>query len=169
MDFSLAMLEEARTSRPDDQSVFIQADLSSPDWDQRVSVTTAEPFDLVVAFAVLHHIPGVLRRTAILRKVHALLRPGGLFIHSEWQFLNSEKWKKRVQDWREVNLTLDDLDEGDTLLDWRGGGRGLRYVHTFSEKELSWLAEESAFQVKRTFLSDGENGKLGLYQVWEAQ
>jgi len=37
--------------------------------------------------------PGVELRLDILQKVCALLRPGGRFIHSEWQFMNSDRLK----------------------------------------------------------------------------
>jgi len=59
------------------------------------------------------------------------------------------------------------VDFGDYLLDWRSGGRGLRYVHHFDEAELNALAAASRFRVQETFYADGEGGRLGLYQVWE--
>jgi hypothetical protein len=43
----------------------------------------------------------------------------------------------------------------------------LRYVHHFSETELEQLAEAAGFEVIESFLSDGENNRLGLYQVWQ--
>jgi hypothetical protein len=58
------------------------------------------------------------------------------------------------------------VDAGDYLLDWRQGGSGLRYVHHFDEAELSALAATTGFRVLETFYSDGEGGRLGLYQVW---
>jgi hypothetical protein len=53
-------------------------------------------------------------------------------------------------------------------MDWRRDGEGIRYVHHFSEPELSALAEQAGFQVEETFYSDGETGTLGLYQIWRA-
>ena len=52
------------------------------------------------------------------------------------------------------------------LLDWKRDGMGLRYVHHFSPDELSVLASLAGFHVSESFLSDGESGNLGLYQVW---
>ncbi len=124
-------------------------------------------FDIVIAFAVLHHIPGADHRKIILQKAHRLLRAGGQFIHSEWQFLNSEKLTARIQPWEAAGFSPEDLEAGDTLLDWRQGGRGLRYVHHFDEAELNALAAVCRFSVRETFHADGENGRLGLYQVWE--
>jgi SAM-dependent methyltransferase len=166
LDFSLPLLEVARHGWEDAPATFVRADLASPDWDKKIAAS-ARPFDLVTAFASLHHIPGSETRLAILHKIHALLAPGGKFIHSEWQFLNSEKLRARIQPWAEIGLTAADVDPGDTLLDWRSGGRGLRYVHHFSEAELDFLAAATGFRVREAFYSDGENGRLGLYQIWE--
>src|SRR5574341_200472 len=96
------------------------------------------------------------------------LAAGGAFIHSEWQFLNSTRWRGRIQPWELIGLEAGEVDTGDTLLDWRSGGHGLRYVHHFNEDELANLAGGSGFQVSETFYSDGEGGRLGLYQVWKA-
>jgi tRNA (uracil-5-)-methyltransferase TRM9 len=167
LDFSPSLLEVARRGWEDAPATFIRADLASPDWDKRMVMPVQQVFDLVTAFAVLHHIPGVTLRLSILEKIHALLQPGGQFIHSEWQFLNSDKLKGRLQPWREIGLSDQDVEPGDYLLDWRSGGRGLRYVHSFDEAELTALAEASRFRICSGFLSDGENGLLGLYQVWE--
>jgi SAM-dependent methyltransferase len=127
----------------------------------------ADNWSLITAFATLHHIPSVEMRLGILRTVKSLLKPGGRFILSNWQFLNSEKLKSRIQPWSKVGLSNDDVDEGDYLLDWRSGGAGLRYAHHFSVEELVGLAEQAQMRVIDSFLSDGDSGRLGLYQVWE--
>jgi hypothetical protein len=64
-------------------------------------------------------------------------------------------------------MSASEVDAGDYLLDWRSGGKGLRYVHQFDEKELGALAKESSFRIMDTFHSDGESGNLGLYQIWK--
>jgi tRNA (uracil-5-)-methyltransferase TRM9 len=125
-------------------------------------------WDVITMFATLHHIPSQELRLDILRTVKTLLKPGGKFYLSNWQFLNSEKLKARVQPWGRVGLLDSDVDEGDYLLDWRSGGEGLRYAHQFSAEELQGLADQVQMKVEASFLSDGENGRLGLYQVWSA-
>jgi tRNA (uracil-5-)-methyltransferase TRM9 len=164
LDFSPALLEQAAAGQPPNIH-FLQADLSSTEW--YISLANI-PYDVVLAFAVLHHIPGVELRLETLRKARSLLAPGGRFIHSEWQFLNSPRLKARIQPWDAIGLSEADVDAGDFLLDWRQGGAGLRYVHHFSEAELDGLAEAAGFKVVGSFLSDGKNNRLGLYQVWEA-
>jgi tRNA (uracil-5-)-methyltransferase TRM9 len=163
LDSSPALLKQAAADQPA-YFCFVQADLSDPDWDAPLS---GNLYDATFAFAVLHHLPGVELRVHILKKIRSLLKPGGRFIHSEWQFLNSPRITARVQPWETIGLSDNDVDPGDYLLDWRQGGTGLRYVHHFSEPELAELAGLSGFEVVDSFQSDGENGRLGLYQVWK--
>jgi len=124
-------------------------------------------FQQVFAFAVLHHIPGDELRTRLLRQVHDLMAPGGRLALSVWNFLASPRLRRRILPWREAGLAEGELDPGDYLLDWRHGGRGLRYVHHFTEPELAELAAASGFGMAASYLADGESGVLGRYQVWE--
>ena len=65
-----------------------------------------------------------------------------MFIHSEWQFQHSPKMMSRVLPWATVGIDEAEVEEGDTLLDWRhaaagqGDERGLRYVHLFSKARV---------------------------------
>jgi tRNA (uracil-5-)-methyltransferase TRM9 len=173
LDFSAALLEEARQGlKPVPQGLdvhFERADLSDPGWSRGLRDAS---FDGALAFAVLHHLPGVDLRQRVLEDVRGLLKPGGLFVHSEWQFQHSEKLMARRQPWETIGLTDADVEVGDTLLDWRYAlpGQpeqvGMRYVHLFDREELARLAGETGFEVIDEFESDGEGGRLGLYQVW---
>jgi len=162
VDFSPGLLEDATGL----QAVLIQADLAEETWADLPEIA-AHPPGLALAFAVLHHIPGQALRERLLGQVYRLLPPGGHLIHSNWQFLNSPRLARRVQPWSAIGLTATDVDEGDFLLDWRAGGAGLRYVHHYHESELLSLAQRTHFEVVETFYSDGEGGRLGLYQVWQ--
>lgn len=141
----------------------MQADLSSPKWKNSVPDS---PFEFIFAFAVLHHLPSREIRLSFLRQVRSLLAPGGRFVLSNWQFLNSPRLEARVQPWEAIGLSDSQVDEGDYLLDWRSGGQGVRYVHHFDGPELIELAAETGFQVEDEFLSDGKTGNLAMYQVW---
>ena len=174
VDFSLPLLQEAE-AQPEGVAVapwrqfsgrFMEVDLTQLSvFSDQLSV--AGGWSRITAFAVLHHIPSHDLRLDILRAVNQLLKKDGLFIHSNWQFLNSTRLKERIQPWEAVDLSETQVDPGDYLLDWRSGGQGLRYVHHFGEKELAELAESSHFQIQDAFHSDGEGGRLGLYQMWK--
>jgi SAM-dependent methyltransferase len=174
LDFSAELLAVARQGVADFTNFsFIQGNLADLGWhsvlihDQPAGESGQQSgFDVIFAFAALHHLPGRETHLQILKTIRSLLASEGRFIHSNWQFLKSERLRQRLHPWSETGLTEADVEPGDYLLDWRRGGFGLRYVHHFSETELITLAKETGFRVIETFYSDGESGNLGLYQVW---
>ena len=172
LDFSSPLLELAQeinqkiAQTSSLQVQFRSADLASLDWD---AALTKNKFEFILAFAFLHHIPSEELRAQVLDKARRLLEYNGLFIHSEWQFLDSPRLVARIQPWSTLGLSEIDVDPGDYLLDWRQGGSGLRYVHFFQAGELQRLAEASGFQIMDTFYSDGMGDRLGLYQTWQAK
>jgi SAM-dependent methyltransferase len=189
LDFSSELLEIARaslTSSAEEQMkskdgekicgppncIFLQLDITSAGWEivvrnQLKSSISTERLNMIFAFSTLHHLPGKTNQYQTLTKFHNLLEDGGLLLHSNWQFLNSEKLRKRILPWSTIGIKQEDVDDGDYLLDWRRGGYGVRYVHHFNKEELSQMASRTGFQIVDSFLSDGEGGKLGLYQVWK--
>jgi trans-aconitate methyltransferase len=75
LDFSAGLLEEIQKSPPSGlQASFYQADLSEAGW---VSAIQGQNFDAILAFAVLHHLPGRYLRRQALRQVHSLLSEAG--------------------------------------------------------------------------------------------
>lgn len=146
------------------QATFAQGDLTSTDWDAEL---IGQKFDYIFCFAVMHHIPSDRLRIEFLTKVRKLVAPDSRFIHSNWQFLASQRLRDRVLPWETVGLSNDQVDENDYLLDWRRGGTGYRYVHYYTNKELNALAERTGFKVSGLFTSDGEGNNLGLYHIWE--
>jgi tRNA (uracil-5-)-methyltransferase TRM9 len=165
LDFSLPLLQDAATQPEGISARFMEIDLTKLKSSKQLLVSGK--WGVVIAFAVLHHIPSEEIRLNLLQAVHGLLAEDGKFVLSNWQFLNSEKLRNRIQDWSKTGLSTADVDPGDYLLDWRSGGEGLRYVHHFSEHELNSLAQATGFTIQDTFYSDGESGSLGLYQIWK--
>ncbi len=166
VDFSLGLLEWAVHDQPlGFETDFIELDLTSPSWE---GILPAKLYDVICCFATLHHIPGQEMRTKLCQNMRCYLADGGLVYLSVWQFRNSDRLRKRILPWETVGLQADQVDKGDYLLDWRRGGRGIRYVHHFHPEELRQLAESSGFKVTDSFDSDGKEGNLGHYQTWEA-
>ena len=176
IDFSTPLLAEAaalqqqQEDRDELTMTFHQADLAARDW---TSALPRSVYDGAVSFAVLHHIPSAAYRQQMLGTVARLLKPGGYLILSVWQFQHSPKLLARVLPWQQVDLAAEDLEAGDTLLDWRyhpddaEAAPGLRYVHLFTPEELQALAHGAGFEVIAAYESDGSGGRLGLYQVWQ--
>lgn len=185
LDFSQALLNEAVLRAQDVQkagkTVWLQhANIGGGGWGTVLSALSKkenafpEKFDGAMSFATIHHIPGYANRLAFFQQVCQWLKPEAKVFLSCWQFQNSPKLVSRIQPWSRVEIDPEQLEPGDTLLDWRAKvpgqseKTGLRYVHLLSLEELGKLAKESGFEVIQTFESDGEGGRLGLYQVWKA-
>jgi len=165
LDSSAELLEIARRDFPRlDNFSLIHGNISTGDWSFDLP---ANQYDLVLAFAVLHHIPSFELREQILFKIADLTASGAQFIHSEWQLLNSSRLRSRIQPWESIGITAEDVEDGDYLVDWRAGGSGLRYIHIFDFPELEILASSTGFKIMESFHSDGEGGNLGLYQIWK--
>jgi len=141
---------------------FRVTDVSRPGWAAPLS---GAPFDCAVALALLHHIPGFDLRVRVLREIAGLLKPGGCLILSTWQFLESERMRRKIVDWAEAGIAEEVLEPGDYLLDWKREGRGLRYCHLVDEAEVERLAAGSGFRVRETFHAGGREGNLSLFAV----
>jgi SAM-dependent methyltransferase len=163
LDLSDALLDIARARALPFPARFQTADLLVPDWNQPLAVHS---FDIILLFAVVHHLPGRDARAGFLRVCRKLLLPGGSLFLSTWQFQRSEKMRARIVPWKDAGFAEAELDAGDYLLDWRREGRGLRYVHVVDEAERRALADESGFTETEAFASDGEGGRLADYAVW---
>lgn len=165
VDFSPKLVQRAREKIPPSFSgTFYALDITSEEWRETLPRVQ---FDVIFAFATLHHIPSRELRENVLEKIRLRIKPTGSFYLSNWQFLNSPRLKKRIQSWDEIGLSKELVDENDYLLDWRRGGRGVRYVHHFTTQELEQLAQKSGFHVVDDFYSDGKEGNLGYYQTWK--
>lgn len=160
LDSSPAFLAMAQTRRPN--GVFRQVDLASAGWSRSAD----GPFTRVYAFAVLHHLPGQATRRTWAREARSLVASDGLLYVSAWDFLASARLRSRLANWEEVGLSNGQVEPGDYLVEWRRGGRGLRYVHHFQPDELAELAEAGGFELLEGYTADGEGGRLGVYQVW---
>jgi tRNA (uracil-5-)-methyltransferase TRM9 len=167
IDSSPALLDFGRGISPTARfsPSFLVKDITSQNW----AASLSGDFNRIISFAVMHHIPGIELRNTVFQLIRRLITDDGLFIHSQWQFMNSTKLAKRVIPWETIGLSQSILDPGDTLLDWRAeeGKTGYRYVHLFTEAELSQYAAANGFSIVDSFYSDGKEGNLALYQVWK--
>jgi tRNA (uracil-5-)-methyltransferase TRM9 len=158
------LIEVARTqsAQLDIPAGFHVLDISRPGWSDLFS---GESFDYIVTLAVLHHIPSFRLRALALREMAELLAPRGRVILSTWQFLDSDRLRRKIVDWTEADIPAEALEPSDYLLDWDRGGRGVRYCHLVGETELRQLAAESGLSVRSTFRAGGREGNLSLFAV----
>ena len=168
LDSSENLLVEARLTaqaHPQIPSRFIVSDLFADGWVQ----ATAGPFDSLVGLAVLHHIPGAQNRGRFLTQCADQLAPGRHLIVSTWQFMTSERLRKRIAPWEAAGISESSVESGDYLMGWGEGAPGLRYCAFIDETALATIAIEAGLICTETFFSDGLEGNLNLYGIFTAR
>ncbi len=142
----------------------LEVDMAAPRWSSGL-IGGDGRFTAAVCLAALFHIPGARRRLRLLREMRALLAPDGLAVVSVWRFLHVPRLARKIVPWAEVGLQSAEVDRGDYLLDWRRGGRGLRYVHHFAPGELVASCRRAGFAVVDSYESDGATGDMSHFVV----
>lgn len=163
VDSGRALLALAGSATSDLANVrcrFVQGDLSDPGWSARLG---GDRFDRLLCTATLQHLPGYDLRLAVVQEFVRLC--SGPIVLSFWQFLTSERFRKRLIDWSSVGLNEADVEPGDALLPWKQGVSATRYVHQVDEAELHRLATDAGLTLLRTFRADGKEGNLNLYAI----
>lgn len=161
VDFSAELLAKAQATTMGD---FHQRDMSRPG-----SLYGLGSYDCVACLAAMQHLPGQTSRINLLNEMKACLQPQGRIIISNWQFLDSERQRRKIVAWEKVDINEDQVDAKDYLLTWQRDGYGLRYVSLIDEAETAVLAEAAGLKIINQFRSDGKEGNLSLYTMLQPQ
>jgi tRNA (cmo5U34)-methyltransferase len=71
-------------------------------------------FDLIISSIAIHHIPDE-EKTKLYQKIHALLKPGGVFVFADQtKGIDAEIYQKHISRWKEEAFKL-----GSTEADWQ--------------------------------------------------
>ena len=164
VDGSESLVEIARkrtADLPRTAAAFHTIDLAQHDWQSEFG-----DFDVVVALAVMHHIPSFAARSTFLRAAANCLAPSGVLILSNWRFAHNARMRKKIIPWHQVGLNDADVESGDYLLDWKKDGQvGYRYAHQLDEDEMVELAQVAGLKIIEQFHADGREGDLSMYSV----
>ena len=156
VDFSRPLLELAGQL----PGQFLSRDLS-----QAPALDGLGAFDLIVCLSTLQHIPGRANRARLLGEMAGHLSHGGRVITANWQFLRSDRQRRKIRPWLEVAIDPALIEPGDYLLSWERGGAGRRYVAHLDMAATGELAAAAGLRILDTFLSDGREGDLNLYAI----
>ena len=138
---------------------------------------TDTPYDLVVCFGFMHHVPGTALRKRLLDALCDAAVPGGIIVISFWQFMNDERLARKAQTADASACTCPPfpgfspaaLESSDHFLGWQQDPAPLRYCHHFDKAEIDELvayAEPRAFERVR-WSADGASGTLNRYLMLE--
>lgn len=172
LDASVGLLARARANALRDRR---RARWIALDLFEDVGVDSVRrTFDLIVAFGLLHHVPGRERRTQLLRDAGTRLADGGRMFASFWQFGDDPRFAPRMVDpvsfLERAGKGADGLEPGDHLLRWGplDAAEGpLRYCHHTSDEEAEELVEASGLRLAERYHADGKTGQLNLYVALE--
>jgi tRNA (uracil-5-)-methyltransferase TRM9 len=131
----------------------------------------AGPFDWVVCFGLLHHVPGRAARIALLAALAERVAAGGVLAFSAWQFADRARFAKRIVPWSAAAARLEPpldpaaLEPGDHLLRFADRPRALRYCHHCDEAEIDELIAGLPLAPRSRYSADGRSGDLNRYVV----
>jgi tRNA (cmo5U34)-methyltransferase len=129
LDGSPAMLEQARAGLGARAAGYVTADLTDP--------LPAGPWTAVVSALAIHHIDDAAKR-ALLRRVHAELAPGGVFVNAEQVAGPTAFFDERYRTWHETSARA----AGSTAEEWDAAVERMRLDRWASvEHQLAWLRE----------------------------
>jgi len=140
--------------------------------DERGRTIPRGPFDLVVLFGLLHHVPGFEARAQLLRSALERLSPCGRLAVSLWRFADHERFRRRTLEddaVRKIGIDPTDLERGDALLRFGQKSAAVRYCHHFDTVEAARLLSALPARCLREIDSDGREGKLNHYWLLESR
>lgn len=167
IDNDEGLLESAGSKLAEPNVNFLKGDILELDRLEQIlpAMTTSRGFDLITLFGVMHHIPGNELRIALLKWCRSHLTQNGMIIFSVWDFINDERFEKRLLDPTELGIDISQLDVNDHILDWRKGEVAYRYCHHYPEDEINELLVNTGLKVIYDFKADGRSGMLNRYYV----
>jgi tRNA (uracil-5-)-methyltransferase TRM9 len=122
------------------------------------------PYDVIALFGVLHHVPSLARRLALIRDLSRQVAQGGIFAFSCWRFYEFPRFRERIQPLPE-GITA---EAGDYLLDWRRGANALRYCHYANDDEIAQfveIAQREGLSEIAAFRADSTLNQMNAYRV----
>ncbi len=139
--------------------------------------TQDHSFDLINIIALAHHLkPNDFEN--LLKLSFDYLQANGFIIFTKWNFLFSEKIKRKIiKNKNTINKIIDKkikLNKNDYFLDWKADKNKkqfLRFVHWYSDEEVLKiikkikLNKKIKINLRFSFSADGNNDKLNKYYL----
>jgi tRNA (uracil-5-)-methyltransferase TRM9 len=126
-----------------------------------------KPFDVIVLFGVIHHIPSFALRQKCIQVLTKKLTPSGLLIFSTWQFDRDTSLMQRQKFSDELSFDQAELEPHDYFLSWGKEETVTRYCHLTKLEEVHKIVDRLPLNLLTHFSADGKEGNLNEYYVWD--
>lgn len=127
-----------------------------------------EKFNLIVAFGITHHIPSSEFRQKWFLDVSDKLNSNGIFIFTTWNYNRDKRFSQVVKNPPIDRIDISELEEGDYFIGWDNNSKDLRYVHIYSDKEISKIIDSLNMNLISKYSADGKTGNLNDYFLLKA-
>lgn len=143
IDYSENLIKQARERCPD-KNFLVENFLEKREkkGEKRVK------YDVIVALAVLNHIPNKKLQLKFLENLKQNLKPNGYILMTNWNLFN---FKNKKNIWRSFS---EFLRLGGRLTTWKSGNKsGNLFYYAFTLRKLKKLAKKVGFKVEHNFYS----------------
>lgn len=121
-------------------------------------------FDVVVSFAVLHHIPSKELRGKFMEEVFRVLKKDGVFIVTVWNLWQKIYISKIIKYALLKIVGLSSLDFKDIYLDF-GKQKNARYLHAFTKRGFKKLLSSNDFKTQKMSVLKRKNGQGNFFAI----
>jgi len=134
VDLSDGMIQEAKINHPTEDFQV----------ENVLDISYKKEFDIILSFAVLHHLPTEKDRIIAFKRINEALKDNGLFIFTVWNMWSIKR----------IMLIFNSIFSNnyrfrDCLVPWNhtSGEKILRYYYAFTKKEVTTLLQKTGFSV----------------------
>ncbi len=152
LDSSEKLIEIARSRYPDGYFVVTEP------FDELPFLSNS--FDKIFCLSVIHHIPSQKLRLKFLSSIKNVLADHGKLILTSWNATTkmSEWWRENMK-----KYDISGLDQNDIYFPMKNSAGEIemeRYIHCFSETELSDLLQSAGFEIEEIKIMPRNTGKF---------
>ena len=148
----------------------IEADLIKDNWKDKLTCD----YDFISLFGVFHHIPGKQNRLRLIQVATNLLSKNGLLTFTFWRYDQIDRLQKRIiskitpegrQIYQSLQINPENLEKGDSILNWVKGVNSYRYAHAFNKVEAREMLKSTKLNLVENYLNDGRGQDRNEYFV----
>jgi tRNA (uracil-5-)-methyltransferase TRM9 len=144
----------------------VKLDLVPSIIDQKLALDLKDhASDVVVAFGLIHHLPGFEYRRSLIDQLKTVVKPGGIVVLSLWKFLDIPRLKDKLVTPEIAGFNATDLENNDFIMSWERGQTAYRYCHYCDDLEIKNWFPTHEWEILDTFSADAKEGNANMYLI----